>query len=885
MRAHLVTIALAALPFLAGAQKTTEQSRLEIDSLFGVFQGYYAEALADSAWEILQVICAVASSELGAESAEYGRVRHNEALLLADRGRYAESEQAYYDALGIREKVFGADHSECAKTLNNLANLFITTGDLERAEPLLLRAREIWGVDPGKDSPYYAAVLLNLAVLYYELGNFTKAEPLYIEAKDLDARTVGKDHPYYAESLNNLANLYWRMRQFELAEPLYTEACSIRLAAHGDAHPQYAEALFNMANLQKALGRKSLAEAGYRQAASIWRQTLGESHPDFALALNSLALLLGETGQLEQADSLFRVSLRIRSSALGPEHLLYALSLSQLAEVCRLRGRHDEALALFEESAQRYRAIFARALRYLSERELTQYLEALNSITDLVLSYGADADAPAGLGGLCMDQALFYKGFALDAAMQIRRHAGSDPAFSERFEKLQGISRQLAGAYAVPPAARDLTLIADLENQSEAIEKEMARIRSAYGVVSTPVNWQSLRAALRPDEAVVEFARFGIDGSGDSPERMRYVAIILRADSPEPVVTPLCKESDLAALLRNPGRPKSEHIDDLYAGSGADALYRLVWQPLEAALGPARVVWLAPSGLLHQINLGALQPPGQALLGGRYHIRQVGSGRALCARAAERASGASGGRALVCGGLWYDLPAEQGAAAAQHSDWAYLRWTEVEAQSVRDILSDAGIHVTFLREGEGTEMRIKQFVAAGDTRILHLATHGFFFQRQNAANPAEGSGPFAQITHPMLRAGLLLSGANQFWRSGSLAANAVEDGVLTALEISRLNLIDVQLVVLSACETGLGDILGDEGVFGLQRAFKIAGAQRLLFSLWSVPDFHTQELMGLFYSLWLDDGKDIPEAFREAQYAMRLKYANPYYWAGFVLLE
>ncbi len=165
---------------------------------------------------------------------------------------------------------------------------------------------------------------------------------------------------------------------------------------------------------------------------------------------------------------------------------------------------------------------------------------------------------------------------------------------------------------------------------------------------------------------------------------------------------------------------------------------------------------------------------------------------------------------------------------------------------------------------------------------IHLATHGYFFPDQEGEGQ-ESTDRNAQEP-PMVRSGLLLAGANKAWKEG-VQIPGFEDGILTAFEISQLNLTNTELVVLSACETGLGDIQGSEGVFGLQRAFKMAGVRYLIMSLWQVPDFQTQDLMTTFYAKWLEQGLPIPEAFRAAQLEMRDKYQSPYFWAGFVLVE
>jgi CHAT domain-containing protein len=219
-----------------------------------------------------------------------------------------------------------------------------------------------------------------------------------------------------------------------------------------------------------------------------------------------------------------------------------------------------------------------------------------------------------------------------------------------------------------------------------------------------------------------------------------------------------------------------------------------------------------------------------------------------------------------------------------------LKWSEKEVENVQAALGKAGFDAQVIKGWQATEESFKQIGQSGPSpRILHVSTHGFFFpdpvNPQSAIqNPLSEEPVFKLSDHPMIRSGLILAGANHAWKAGRPLGNR-EDGILTAYEISQLDLRNTELVVLSACETGLGHIDGNEGVFGLQRAFKIAGAKTLVMSLWQVPDYQTQELMTVFYEKLLT-GKLAPRlALRAAQDEMRKRHYEPYYWAGFVVVE
>ena len=225
------------------------------------------------------------------------------------------------------------------------------------------------------------------------------------------------------------------------------------------------------------------------------------------------------------------------------------------------------------------------------------------------------------------------------------------------------------------------------------------------------------------------------------------------------------------------------------------------------------------------------------------------------------------------------------------SAWTFLKWAKKEVDSIKVILKGAGFNPVVAEGKVATEELFKSIGKRhASPRILHLATHGFFFPDprgdiSGGGDAVEKAPVFKVSENPMIRSGLILAGGNHAWATGKPLREGMEDGILTAYEISQMNLSNTELVVLSACETGLGDIQGNEGVYGLQRAFKIAGAKYLIMSLWQVPDKQTSLLMTTFYKKWLEEKMTIPEAFRAAQKELREAGLDPYQWAGFVLVE
>jgi CHAT domain-containing protein len=334
----------------------------------------------------------------------------------------------------------------------------------------------------------------------------------------------------------------------------------------------------------------------------------------------------------------------------------------------------------------------------------------------------------------------------------------------------------------------------------------------------------------------------------------------------------------------------------------------ILWTPLEPFLAGINTVYYASTGLLHRINFDAIAINDQETIADSYHLIGLGSTRQLVQQIPFEIKNND---AVLFGGINFEedtiginknrMPTEINSDKKEHllisnndmklTTWDFLPGTEREVNSLQKIMQSAGINVILKKGYEATEKSFKNIGTNNKSspRILHIATHGYFFPDLKESRQASVTNPQKEIVfktseHPMLRSGLIMAGGNGAWQ-GKQTLEGREDGILTAYEISQMNLSNTELVVLSACETGLGDIQGNEGVYGLQRAFKIAGAKYLIMSLWQVPDKQTSLLMTTFYKKWLEDKMSIPDAFHAAQKQMRENGLDPYNWAGFVLVE
>ncbi len=851
-------------------------------------------------------------------------------------GQYEKAEPLLLEALSIYQKKLGKENLDVALGKGNLALLYMFSGKYEKVELLYLEALAIIEKVLGKKHTYYYSILQNLAVYYQNISDTQKSEQFYLEVKSLLEENNNIENNQYAGCLINLGNLYTSIGKYTEAERLYLEARDIfEIKLKDRNHPFYSNCLQGI-GICKQMLHEEKAEAFYLEVINIETNTLGEEHPYVVSTLETLGRYYLDAGQYEKAETYLLKSKTIAEKKLGKAHPNYTISLKNLGNLYERQGRFLESESLFSEQSTLEQSRLLNSSFFLSEHQLEAYTDdyqgnANNLGMCLFTRPLVAGKIKAGImPSIAFDQSLFCKGFLLNSAVRLRNLAEGAPATKEINYRLKGYQRRLAAEYAKPIAER--SDVAFLEEKAAEVEKELARSVAGYAEATRQVKWQDVQASLKAGEAAIEFVHYKVNFPKKTDSIM-YGALLLlplpvvdlskEGGAEQPQFIPLFEAKQLEALLKPADKRKVDWVNQLYTetGNNQNGLYELLWKPLEPALAGMQTIYFSPSGQLHRLNLGAIVlppalrgPSGTTTLGNRYRLIEVGSTRQLVTGSGQQATD-SGNQAMLFGGIQYELdttamdqarPDLENSPVASRSrgldfastdstlrggSWKYLPWTKVEVTALDGILTKAGIKATMRKDYEASEEAFKSLgVNQPSPRILHLATHGFFFPDPKTADgkrlTVDGSEPvFKMSDHPMIRSGLLLAGGNYAWEKGKSFKPGAEDGILTAYEISQMNLSNTELVVLSACETGLGDIQGNEGVYGLQRAFKTAGAKYLIMSLWQVPDFQTQQLMSAFYRHWLQDKMSIPDAFRAAQQAMQLKFKDPFFWAGFVLVE
>ncbi len=846
---------------------------------------------------------------LGENHPDYAAGLNNLALLYSERGDYAKAKSLYRQVLDIRKQALGENHPAYAGCLNNLAALYGDMGDYAKAEPLCRQALEIKKRTLGENHPDYATSMSNLAELYAAIGDYVKAEPLHRRALEIKKRALGENHPAYATSLSRLAALYTGMGEYAKAEPLFRHALEIRKRALSENHPEYAKSLNELAALYACVGEYAKAEPLERRACEIQKRALSDNHPDYAGSLNNLGWISEQIGNYATAEHLYRQALEIRRTALGANHPDFAASLNDLA----LLYYSQSQLAAAEHYLSEGLALLTRwtqgGLGALGERQRVRLLAAQGKALNWYLSI-----APAA-GVKSEDiyrHVLAWKG-VVEARQDEDRLARDQPELKGTLKQLDDAHAQLARlAFATPPAGQHRAWLQQLDalrNLKENLESDLARKSATFRHVHDP--WRlgaaEVAAALSPGSVLVDLLDYvhlilPDGGRGKLRIQRRVAAFVLRRGRPPALVSlgasRLIDEAvrawRAALVPRMPERMQA----------AADDLRRRVWEPLTPYLEGATDVVVAPDGALAQFPLAALpgQRPGTYLIED-LAIGYVSSAHRLVETLARPREGTSektqADRAglLAIGGV--DYRADPGGATSaesvpipnvlvadsQRSAFGALTGSGPEVRSIAQLFGAAFPmqQASVLTGAAPTEGAVKEQLGQHWLH-LHFATHGFFESPARVAAiragfksddfvlaGVEGSEETASLSlAPLLHSGVALAGAGRMTEqdAGPGAEGSVpdrEDGILTAEDVQAFDLRGTDLVVLSACETGLDKLENGQGVMGLQRAFQAAGARAVVASLWNVDDAATTVLMEQFYkNLWT---KKMPklEALRQAQ--------------------
>ncbi len=884
--------------------------------------GYYAEAEP-----LIKRSLAIYEKAFGPDKPDVANSLNSLATLYLATGDFIKAEPLFMRSLAIREEALGPVDPNVATSLHNLGTVYWKLGDYAKAEPLFKRSLAIYEKAFGPDHPHVALSLNNLALLYYSLGDYAKAEPLFKRSLAIHEKALGPDHPHVALNLLNLGEVYRKLGDYAKAEPLFKRSLAIYEKALGPDHPDVANSLSSLAECSRELGDYAKAEPLFKRSLVIQEKALGPDHPHVANSLNNLAGLYQSLGDYVKAEPLYNQSLAIYEKALGPDHPHVANSLNNLSALYAALDDFELALE-FQKRAQKIDSrLIDQVMGFTSEDQKTKFLAMKMRGLDAYLSLISQRLSKSPINRKdALDLWLKRKGVILEAQRRFQEALvySDDLEAVKTFQEL-GFVRAKLSKFAFGSSrkeGRDVyeKRIADLEVQKQSLEAKLSRLSQVFALKQkiSDANSESVAEKLPKNSALIEFAVVGMwnfkaKGKENKWNPAHYLAFVLHAGEADKVSMIDLGEAEKIDMAVGKFKKKEGELNDTKGTKVREAfrnIYDMVFEPIKNELGDVKDIFISPDGNLNLIPFEVLQGPNGRYLIEDYTFNYLAAGRDLLGFEEIEEKGQ---RALLIGDPDFDMGREEKSSTLrrlalgddkQKKDikrsvdmrgfhFSNLPGTKEEVRAIQDIIGKDNADLYTGKEALEEVLRAK-----GSPKILHLATHGFFLKDLDFSDLMDETsgrgiqqvvpmGKKIKMDDPLLRSGIALAGANNTLK---LEESEKSDGIVTAEKILGLRLRGTDMVVLSACETGVGEVKTGEGVFGLRRAFTQAGAKSLVMSMWAVPDKETKELMIDFYKNIQSDKMNRAQALRKAALKEmkivkeRYDTTNPFYWGAFVFL-
>ena len=750
--------------------------------------------------------------------------RMADARRLKSQGEYDRALKSLQDIL----KEFGSAAPK-KEIETEMASCYSMQGNYEQAISIYSRLLQ--------QNPTNTALQNNLALCYARIGDYKRSLAMQEQAL--------KHTPDNPALLTNIATTYFQQGNYQQALQTNQRAAEAIRVKEGEQSPYYAGVLVNKAACLAMMERTDEALAANEQALQIQTAALGANHITVATTLNNIADCHYRRLDYQLALESLQRAAQIRKDVLGEQHPDYILTINNIASCHLALGNKADYAKCKQQCLDWLLRDVKQNFTWLTEQQRQLFVQQRTPLLEGIIG----SSCPDGLQ---YDKQLLTKGLLLSSAVELERimHEANDTTITRLFAELRTIRLALDGLYAQPADTQDRPQIEALVAQAEAAEQQLLARSQAYGNLtrSLTYHWQDVQRTLRDNEIAIEFAK---SGQGDEAQ---YAALILRKGWSAPKYVSIGQQKDYA-----------EYIEKRFRAYEYEQLGNSIWHDVLAAAGAkdGETIYFSPDGFLYQMGIEYLTTDGK-LMNDAYKMYRLSSTRMLCRRPKH-----SGGKDMTLfGGLLYGKDNTKGDL------FQYLPATLKEVQTISALYPGSRT----ITGGEGTEEAFYAMSGQSPTQ-LHIATHGFYIRGDKAQQMAANtrSAGFIQIgansaiaDNSMSRTGLLLCGAETGWTGQ--AGEQHNDGVLTAREIMLTDLHTTELAVLSACQTGMGDIEAD-GVAGLQRGLKKAGVQTMMMSLWDVNDEATGMLMTTFYE-GLQQGKSKQQALRDAQERVRTYTGN-----------
>lgn len=771
----------------------------------------------------------------------YSAALNNLGVLYKIQGKYTESEKYLNESANFIKDKIGENNIQYAIVQNNLAMLYQLVNKLEEAEKTLTKALQIAKANSKANSSTYSRLRINMALLYQTQGRYDEAEIIYKSVIDSKGQRLGKNHPDYAILLRNLAALYMKMGRYNEVESLLLEAKDIYVEKFGTQNPYYAKTVFEQAVYYQAVENFESADYLLNEALLIQQKTLEKHHPDIANTYEHLAINYWAKDQPQ------------------------------------------DALVYYKNALDEYIFQIDTYFEAMSEGEKTKFWNEIQTKFILFYNFGAQYHKQIPeIAAITYNYHIQTKALLLSSSRKVKDRIlnSNNPDLISKYNKWQDLKNYTAKLYALSnDELTDRKINLDsIVHVTEMLEKEITLLSNDFETANSKkkINTYSIKDNLGHDDIGIEIIRIDRYKKYLKTDSVFYIALLLSKNN---------EHSEM--IVYNDGNfMETDYIKQYHkaimSGKNMGKFYDYYWRGIDEKI-PDNVtnIFLSIDGIYNQLNVNSILLPDNSYVIDKFHVYNLTNTKDIITLKNNLISDKNlqGKHATLFGFPDYlmDLPKDIGIIPP-------LPGTKQEIENITDLLLTKNWKIKSFMGRDANEANIKKI---DNPFILHIATHGYFLEKndddvQNARS--FGVEPARALKNPLLRSGLLLAGADEtILELNDKDNTGIDDGILNAFEASVLRLDKTKLVILSACQTGLGDIKTGEGVYGLQRSFQIAGAQSVITSLWKVSDEGTRDLMTQFYKNWLISGDEF-DAFRKAQLFIKDKYKYPYYWGAFVLV-
>jgi CHAT domain-containing protein len=882
---------------LAHAEKQHgPESREVLYALMPVGGSYWAQSRYDELEPLLKRQLELTKKLDGEKSVMYATQLSTYGTLLNMRNEYTAAQRIYEQVLALQESLAPSKTDiSLLGPIQVLASVYWQTNQQQKAIALYDRAMAIAAASTVNGPMMKISTMWSVASMYHYGGRKDLSQPLMkkaIEAAEKLIAELEKDKPddYQVPAmLGQVGYMYRQIGDLANAEKSFKKTIAI-----AEKKKQYSGWESALADLKREQGKPQEALALLEKA----KAEMIKISPISSTVYNTMiADVLRELGEYKRAEQLLDEHRKLVIKNYGKKHPMYGAAQMSAVNVYAAAGKIKEAESTLDSALDIHERELANVLRAGTDTDHAVYFARNAYVLDTALNFGMNYAPNSGSAArLALTTLLRRKGRMLDAAAAALATIRSklSPDDKKILDDLNSARAQLAKLVNAGPSATGgdgdayAREVAALEEKVQKLEAQVSKKSAAYRTVTQPIELTAIQKVIPSDARLIEIVNYQ-PWDPKAPYTInvkykprRYAAYVVGTKG-DPVTIELGEAAPIDKAVEDFRKAVADPDNDRATELG-NALYKLTMAKIVGKLGGSTNILIAPDGALNVVPFSALVDDSKNFLIKKYTFTYLTSGRDLL-RVNAKTKAQGGG--VVFADPKFDstapAPGANQTRGRRSADLRSLKWVPLPGTGQEaDALVKTMKGLKVYRGDQATEGQLKAIKAP---KILHLATHGFFLADEApppqadqvmAQAPTATSAGSQSYENPLLRSGLALAGANKL-QSGN------DDGVLTALEASGLDLWGTKLVVLSACETGVGKVSNGEGVYGLRRSLVIAGAESLVMTLWQVDDFATKDLMAGYYKK-LAAGKPRSAALREIQLeiAAQDKYKHPFYWASFL---